>query len=81
MSQELALLAGIDKKKYKSLFYPLIAQSLENILNNELGKALSGPLVRKDFNVISTQINTIKKSNPDIAHLYQLFVKYYQNYQ
>ena len=81
MSQELALLAGIDKKKYKSLFYPLIAQSLENILNNELGKALSGPLVRKDFNVIRTQISRIKKSNPDIAHLYQIFVKYYQNYQ
>lgn len=81
MSQDLALLAGINKKIYKSLFYPLITQSLKNILNKELRLALSGPLVRKDFNIIRTQINTIKKINLDIANIYKLFVKYYQNYQ
>lgn len=79
MSRDLALLAGIDKNKYKSLFSPLIAQSLNNILNKEMNKALSGPLVRKDFHVMRTQINAIKKINKDLSRIYTFFIKYYQH--
>jgi predicted short-subunit dehydrogenase-like oxidoreductase (DUF2520 family) len=79
ISQQIAHEAGINKKHYKSLYYPLIIQSIENIMNKQLHQALSGPLVRKDKRIIKAHLDAIKPNHPFAATLYSVFAAYYYN--
>jgi len=78
MSQKLAKEAGINQKKYKIYFAPLIKKTLENIIKKGCKAALSGPLVREDYGIISYEIDNIDKIAPLIAKIYRFFVEYYQ---
>lgn len=79
ISQTIASYAGIDKNAFNKLYSPLIKATLKSIEKMGLDKALSGPLVRKDYNTLIQQVNKIKERNETISSLYNLFIQYYNN--
>ncbi len=78
ISQKLAKEAGINQKKYRIYFAPLIKKTLDNIIKKGCKASLSGPLIRKDYGIISNEIDNIDRIYPLIAKIYRFFVEYYQ---
>lgn len=52
----------------------LMRQTLENIIENGLPSALTGPAVRGDANTLDKHLDILQK-NPELAYVYKLFSK------
>jgi predicted short-subunit dehydrogenase-like oxidoreductase (DUF2520 family) len=68
--------AGLSDKKAYEILEPLIMGTLNNIKNKGSVQALTGPVARGDFDIVSSHINAIEKDMPDFSLLYKVMGKY-----
>ncbi|OGP66387.1 MAG: hypothetical protein A2W27_01280 [Deltaproteobacteria bacterium RBG_16_44_11] len=61
---------GIDEKKAKKAYLPLVYGSLKNIERSGSTKSLTGPIARGDFGTIKKHIAAINKVMPQCSLLY-----------
>jgi predicted short-subunit dehydrogenase-like oxidoreductase (DUF2520 family) len=61
---------GIDEKKAKKAYLPLVYGSLKNIERSGSILSLTGPIARGDFNTIKKHIKVINKILPQYSLLY-----------
>ncbi|MFZ5516333.1 MAG: Rossmann-like and DUF2520 domain-containing protein [Candidatus Zhuqueibacterota bacterium] len=62
---------GFDEMESQSIVYPLALNTLENMKENGLGAALTGPLSRGDIGTITRHIQLIKKHFPEYEAAYK----------
>lgn len=61
----------IDQATALNLLQPIISSVCERIFAVGTHKALTGPIVRGDVNIVKEEINALKNSSAEIADLYQ----------
>lgn len=66
--------AGMDRKSLFQAVFPLINGTLQNIHEKGTVDALTGPIVRKDYNTITTHLENIDKNVPEEARFYRALV-------
>jgi predicted short-subunit dehydrogenase-like oxidoreductase (DUF2520 family) len=63
--------AGMDRKMIFQAISPLIMSTLNNITKKDTKEALTGPIVRGDFNTLSVHLKAIEKELPSELELYK----------
>jgi predicted short-subunit dehydrogenase-like oxidoreductase (DUF2520 family) len=57
-----------------NLIYPLLEQTVNNVINNNAGELQTGPARRGDLNTINTHLTILKDvENPFLEQIYRLF--------
>lgn len=64
-------LAGVDRAQAAQLLGPLVHQTVDNVLGDARGRALTGPVARGDHQTVLNQSQQLNQQAPDIGHLYQ----------
>jgi predicted short-subunit dehydrogenase-like oxidoreductase (DUF2520 family) len=64
---------GEEAVKATKILLPLIRQTLENVHNSSLSKALSGPLKRNDLSTLRSHMVELEAKEPDLAYLYTFY--------
>ncbi len=68
---DIAEMGGIKKKQAQKMLMPLASKTLENArAENDISKALSGPIARGDTGTVADHIDLLKNSN-DLQKLYK----------
>jgi predicted short-subunit dehydrogenase-like oxidoreductase (DUF2520 family) len=60
----------IPKHQIKSILLPLMKNAVENISNQEMSSALTGPISRGDLQTVEKHINLLQTNNSDLLKLY-----------
>ena len=68
--------AGIPKENAFDVLQPLINGTLNNIKNNSLEKALTGPIIRGDTKTVLSHIDEINNQAPELNELYKILGLY-----
>ena len=69
----------IPGRKMKKAVAPLMQKSLENILNDEAKKVLTGPLSRKDYSTILRHRIALRSQPKALRKIYEGFVMLSEN--
>ncbi len=67
---ELLQSVGLDEDDAKRVLSPLIQASIDNVANQSLSAALTGPISRGDANTVERHLNLIRRDHPDLLPLY-----------
>ncbi|HDR04775.1 MAG TPA: DUF2520 domain-containing protein, partial [Candidatus Marinimicrobia bacterium] len=71
--------AGISEDDFILRFRPLMQSVLDNLANEGTQNILSGPVKRKDINLLEQQIEALNEAElPDESKLYDFLSKYLQ---
>ena len=70
ISLQTAELEGIEKKQFWQAIQPLVQSTLNNISEHGTAESLSGPIARGDAQTISSHLELLNTSNPDISAIY-----------
>ena len=62
-----------EKQMSPEVLIPLIKQTIQNVENLSLSKALSGPLKRNDISTLRSHMVELEQKTPDLAYLYNFF--------
>jgi predicted short-subunit dehydrogenase-like oxidoreductase (DUF2520 family) len=62
--------AGLDENQALAVLLPLVEGTLENLKNQGIGSALTGPVIRGDEETIRTHLEALK-AYPEIKELYE----------
>lgn len=72
-----ASLAGISTEDYEKIFLPLVDSVIDHIHQSGLHKALGGPIVRKDYNLLEREKTALKEAGlTDEYAMYDLLSRY-----
>lgn len=63
--------AGIERQTALALAHPIVSGTVDNIFRLGPTKALTGPIVRGDHQVVAQHLEALASSNPQLAELYQ----------
>jgi len=63
--------AGIERQQALKLLHPIVLQTAENNLRLGPENALTGPIARGDLETVATQLNTLQKTDTQLAHCYR----------
>jgi predicted short-subunit dehydrogenase-like oxidoreductase (DUF2520 family) len=74
--EEISDALGQDPKKMKAALRPLMENSLKNVLAKPAKEALTGPIVRKDFETIRKHQKALKTIDPNLKKIYDAFLKF-----
>ena len=70
ISLQTAELEGIEKKQFWQAIQPLVQSTLSNISEHGTAQSLSGPIARGDAQTISSHLELLNTSKPDISAIY-----------
>ncbi|HJO94174.1 MAG TPA: DUF2520 domain-containing protein [Victivallales bacterium] len=63
--------SGVDRKTALKIMEPLVQGTVDNIFKFGTVKALTGPIARGDFSIVSKQLDAQNKWNIDYGNLYK----------
>lgn len=64
--------AGVSKKDAFKILTPLINGTLSNVEKVGVRKALTGPIVRGDVDIVQEHLNVMKMKRPELVKLYKI---------
>jgi predicted short-subunit dehydrogenase-like oxidoreductase (DUF2520 family) len=64
-------LAGITPNNARRLMAPLVRETLDNIFNLGTARALTGPVMRGDLEVVRKQLAALTNAAPQVAAVYR----------
>ena len=70
MATDLLEPIGLSRSEAKKILLPLMSSAVENISNQSLAMALTGPVARGDAKTVLHHINLLKKQHPGLIELY-----------
>ena len=63
--------AGIEPEEAMEVLYPLVQGTLNNIKNNGIAAALTGPIARGDAGTIARHLQQIQRQKPELLQIYK----------
>ena len=61
-TEQVAVLAGVNRKAAKRRMIPILLQTLANYATFDAGRAFSGPIVRGDVNTVKRHLKVLRKA-------------------
>ena len=65
-------LAGIDRNVAQELIKPILQNTCDNILDSNPGAALTGPIARGDWQIVSEELEKLECVDPGLANIYRV---------
>jgi predicted short-subunit dehydrogenase-like oxidoreductase (DUF2520 family) len=76
MARQLNIVAGVPENIALTILKPLIQGTLNNIENEGISKALTGPISRGDIHTIQNHVKNISRELPHFQNLYKTLGQY-----
>ena len=74
LAERLYDVGGIEKNNFHYVMESLIGNTIKNIKNNGVVDSITGPVVRKDMDIIKSEREIFCKNFPKYCQLYDIFV-------
>ena len=65
-------LAGIDRNVAQELIKPILQNTCDNILASNPGTALTGPIARGDWQIVSRELEKLESVDTELATIYRI---------
>lgn len=68
-------LAGIDRQTASAMIVPIVRNTCDNIINSDPGSALTGPIMRGDWQIVERELENLRDLDPNLGDVYRILGK------
>ncbi len=68
-------LAGIDRQTVSAMIAPIVRNTCDNIIKSDPGSALTGPIMRGDWQIVERELENLRELDPNLGDVYRVLGK------